>query len=84
MGLQGSAYGTVNADNQTASLSSHGINITIDNADVTDLFLVQKDISSFSPNTNGHINITVNGGTIPSLFGGNDMSSIVMETLQSY
>ncbi len=75
----GSAYGTVNADNQTASLSSHGINITIDNADVTgSVFGGSKGSSSFSPNTNGHINITVNGGTIPSLFGGNDMSGIVM------
>lgn len=75
----GSAYGTVNDLDETPGLSLNGIDIIIDNILSTgSVFGGSKGSVTYYPKVNGNINITVNGGTIPNLFGGNDMSGVVL------
>lgn len=74
----GSAFGTVNRADETLSLSSYGINMVINNMDISgSVYGGSKGSASFNPKVNGHIIITVNDGTIPDLFGGNDMSGSI-------
>ncbi len=77
----GSAYGSVNTANESQTYSTNGITMTIDNLQITgSVFGGSKGSATYYPKVNGDILINVNGGSIPSLFGGNDMSGVHMGT----
>ena len=71
----GSAYGTVNASTRNPGLSSNGITMLINNVQVGgSVFGGSKGAVGYNPFVAGHIEITVNDGSIPNLFGGNDIA----------
>ena len=71
----GSAYGTVNAANQTSNSSNSTTNVTVNNGVIAgSVFGGAKGSSSFTPRVVGDITVTVNGGSIGSVFGGFDAS----------
>ena len=75
----GSAYGSVNTSSQNPTLSSNGINMTINNVQITgSIFGGSKGEVGINPYVAGNILINVNGGTIPNLFGGNDIAGTML------
>lgn len=71
----GSAYGTVNATNNTTTPSDKTIKLDVKNINIKgSVFGGSKGSNDFRPIVAGDIFISVSGGTIPNLFGGNDMS----------
>ncbi|NLV90528.1 MAG: hypothetical protein GX032_03565, partial [Tenericutes bacterium] len=75
----GSAYGSVNTISQTPTLSTNGINMTIGNVKILgSVFGGNKGAVGYTPRVAGNIEITVNDGTIPNLFGGNDLSGTLL------
>lgn len=73
----GSAYGTVNATSNTTSSSSNPTSVTIKNGVVqTSVFGGGKGSNSYTPYVAGNIKVTVMGGNIGNVFGGNDAAGV--------
>jgi len=75
----GSAFGTVNAINQTATTSSYDTTITINGGVITNNVYGggqggTVNNVSYTPRVVGDITVTINGGDISAVFGGNDQA----------
>ena len=71
----GSAFGTVNADSNTATTSSYGTNVTVNAGTITgSVFGGGQGNTTYTPLVAGNINVTINGGNISNVFGGNDQA----------
>ena len=71
----GSAFGTVNAANNTATSSSYSTNVNVSSGTVLNsVFGGGKGDSTFTPKVVGDIEVVIDGGTIGKVFGGFDAS----------
>ena len=71
----GSAFGTVNAIDQNTTDSDYGTYVTVNAGVITgSVFGGGEGNSSFTPRVVGDIEVTINGGDITSVFGGNDQA----------
>ena len=69
----GSAFGSVNGTTNSTNVSSNGVNIVINEGTIkTSLFGGGKGNNTYTPYVMGDILITINGGNISDIFGGND------------
>lgn len=69
----GSAFGSVNGTSNSTNVSSNGVNIVVNEGTIkTSLFGGGKGNNTYTPYVMGDILITVNGGNISDIFGGND------------
>ena len=81
----GSAFGSVNTISQSPSISAKGIDITINNIEILgSVFGGNKGAVGYNPVVAGNIEITVNDGNIPSLFGGNDLAGTLLRDSTIY
>ena len=77
----GSAYGTVNATDQTTNSSNYQTNVTINNGVITEnVFGGAKGSNSFTPRVVGPITVNINGGSIGAVYGGFDASGTPSST----
>ena len=69
----GSAYGTVNAASYTATTAAGNTIVTIEGGTIQqNVFGGGKGSSSFTPRVVGNVTVMIDGGSIGSVFGGND------------
>ena len=76
----GSAFGTVNGLTQTSTLSTYDTTVIVNRGTIGNVFGggqggTVNDIL-YTPYVEGEIHLTINGGTITSVYGGNDLSGI--------
>ena len=72
----GSAFGTVNGDQETTS-SSGKTNVVVDDGIIANsVFGGGRGSTDYVPYVKGDITVTINGGFIGSVFGGNDANGI--------
>lgn len=71
----GSAFGTVNATNQSSTTSSYATKVTVNNGVIVgSVFGGGQGDADFTPRVVGPINVTINDGDITNVFGGNDQA----------
>lgn len=71
----GSAFGSVNTTNQTATTSSSTTKVTVNSGVVSkSVFGGAKGDNSFTPKVVGDIEVNIKGGSIGNVFGGMDAS----------
>ncbi len=71
----GSAYGSVNTINENTNYSSYNTSVTVNNGTIVgSVYGGGKGSSSYTPKVVGNITVTINGGDITSVFGGNDQA----------
>ena len=71
----GSAFGTVNADSNSATQSSYATNVTVNAGVITgSVFGGGQGNATYTPKVVGNINVTINGGNMTNVFGGNDQA----------
>lgn len=81
----GSAYGSIHTTNQSPTLSNKDITIIIEDIDILgSVFGGSKGASGYNPYVAGDISVTVNGGTIPEVFGGNDIVGTLLGNSSIY
>lgn len=80
----GSAYGTVNGTSSTNASGSDTF-VTVDNGIITgSVFGGGEGSSSYTPYVLGNITVTINGGNISYVFGGNDKAGIPNKNVEVY
>ncbi len=73
----GSAFGSVNTLNENTTSSSYNTTVTVnDGTIVGSLFGGGKGSTTYTPKVVGNITVTINGGDISNVFGGNDQAGI--------
>ena len=71
----GSAYGTVNGTSEYASPNNNVTQVTVNNGIINQsVFGGGKGSTTYTPKEYGNITVTINGGNIANVFGGNDAS----------
>lgn len=76
----GSAFGSVNKLDQSLTESSDQVTVIINNGDMqSDVFGGGQGNASFGPHVAGRIEVTVNGGDINNVFGGNDLNGLTFK-----
>ena len=69
----GSAYGTVNGSTTSSDVSDYNTNVTVNRGTIVEsLFGGGKGNDTYTPYVLGDVTVTVNGGNIGNVFGGND------------
>lgn len=81
----GSAFGSVNGDANSTTVSSNGVNIVVNEGTIkTALFGGGKGNNTYTPYVMGNILITINGGNISDIFGGNDAAGTPNGEIEIY
>lgn len=71
----GSAFGTVNAIDQTTDTSEYGTFVTVNNGVINgSIFGGGQGDTTYTPRVVGPIKVTINGGDMTNVFGGNDQA----------
>ncbi len=71
----GSAFGSVNTVSENATANNNTINVTVNNGNILNsVYGGAKGSDTFTPQVCGNITVDINGGTIPSVYGGCDQS----------
>lgn len=69
----GSAFGTVNGETETTTLSSYNTKVTVNKAFIDGaVYGGGEGSDTFDPYIEGNVEVYINGGTINNVFGGND------------
>ena len=80
----GSALGTVNGTNINPT-SDYKTNVTVDNGQIKgSIYGGGQGSTTFTPYVGGNITVTINGGTIENVYGGNDVSGVPNGTSTVY
>lgn len=73
----GSAYGTVNGSTNTTTLSNYDTKVLVNNGIIAKaVFGGGKGSSAYTPYVEGDIEVTIEGGNIGEVYGGNDAAGI--------
>lgn len=81
----GSAFGTVNGTSNTTTVSSNGIDITVNEGLIKNaVFGGAKGNTTYTPYVLGNITIKINGGNISDVFGGNNAAGTPNGTITIY
>ena len=71
----GSAYGTVNGTSENAGANNNTVTVTVNNAVIKQsVFGGGRGNNTYTPKEYGNITVTINGGNIANVYGGNDAS----------
>ena len=70
----GSAFGTVNGESNTNTVSSYNTTVTVNKGTIGNVFGGGQGDSTFTPYVEGNVTVTINNGNITNVYGGNDMA----------